>query len=159
MWSTVPSAEKVFKRLIVSGEPTLRQTFLRGLAVSGKVENLDFQMSDPTSDWAQIVERMESAVAMLKAEEERKAAERAEAARKAAEEAALRAAEAAREAAEAQLGGADVLSNEMAAIVAKEESGAGVSGADASSQGQTNNHMGMSGGDIGRMRDRGEGGA
>ena len=144
VWSTVPSAEKVFKRLIVSGEPTLRQTFLRGLAVSGKVENLDFQMSDPTSDWAQIVERMESAVAVLKAEEERKAAEQAEAAKKVAEEAALRAAEAAREAAKAQEG-ANVLSQEMEAIFA---GGAGVSGADASAQGQISDHKEMSGGEA-----------
>lgn len=90
VWSDVPSADKVFKRLIVSGEVALRQMFLRGLAVSGKVDNLDFRASDPTSDWAQITQRLESAVEMLKAEEERKAAEQAEAAKKAAQEAAAR---------------------------------------------------------------------
>ena len=39
VWDEVGSAEKLFKRLIISGEPGLREVFLRGVAVAaGKIE-------------------------------------------------------------------------------------------------------------------------
>ena len=61
------SAEKLFKRLIVSGEAGLRQMFLRGLAVAaGKIEYLNFQETDPSSDLAQISSRLDSAMEALR---------------------------------------------------------------------------------------------
>ena len=70
VWGETGSAEKLFKRLIVVGEPGLRQAFLRGLAVAaGKIENLDFQETDPTSDLAQVCVRLGSAMEALQAQQ------------------------------------------------------------------------------------------
>ena len=74
VWGETGSAEKLFKRLIVVGEPGLRQAFLRGLAVAaGKIENLDFQETDPTSDLAQVCVRLGCAMEALQAQQEQEA--------------------------------------------------------------------------------------
>ena len=75
VWGETGSAEKLFKRLIVVGEPGLRQAFLRGLAVAaGKIENLDFQETDPTSDLAQVCARLGNAMEVLRQQQEQEAA-------------------------------------------------------------------------------------
>ena len=67
VWDEVGSAEKLFKRLIISGEPALREVFVRGVAVAaGKIERLDFLETDPTSDLAQICARLQTATDLLR---------------------------------------------------------------------------------------------
>ena len=69
------SAEKLFKRLIISGEPGLREVFLRGVAVAaGKVERLAFQETEPASDFAQICTRLQTATDVLRQQQEQEAA-------------------------------------------------------------------------------------
>ena len=75
VWDEVGSAEKLFKRLIISGELGLREVFLRGVAVAaGKIERLDFQETDPTSDFAQVCARLKTAMDVLRQQQEREAA-------------------------------------------------------------------------------------
>ena len=95
VWSGVASGDKLFKRLIVSGETGLRSVFSRGLSLAcDKIEKLDFVETDPTCDFAQIIGRMESAMATLR-EEERKKTEAAAAAKAEAAQAATAARDAA----------------------------------------------------------------
>ena len=67
VWASVPSAGRLFKRLVVVGEAALVQSFLRGYALSGSVASLDFKEADPTSDLAGILHKLEAATAALQA--------------------------------------------------------------------------------------------
>ena len=67
VWDQVPSAEKLFKRLMVSGEPALQEVFRRGVAVAdGRIERLNFPETDPSSDWAEVCARLQKATNALK---------------------------------------------------------------------------------------------
>ena len=62
VWDEVGSVEKLFERLIISGEPGLKEVFLRGVAVAaGKIDHLDFKGTDPTSELAQVCTRLQTA--------------------------------------------------------------------------------------------------
>ena len=67
VWDEVPAAEKLFKRLMVSGEPALQEVFRRGVAVAdGRIERLNFPETDPSSDWAEVCARLQKATDALK---------------------------------------------------------------------------------------------
>ena len=81
VWDEVGSAEKLFKRLIVSGEAGLREVFQRGVALAnGQVQRLDFRETDPTSDLAQVCARLQTATDLLRKKQEEEAAAAAAAA-------------------------------------------------------------------------------
>ena len=64
VWSAVPAAERFFKRLLVTGEPSVVQSFLRALAVCDLGEK--FEEVDPVSDLAAMVAKLSAAEAALK---------------------------------------------------------------------------------------------
>ena len=86
VWDEVGSAEKLFKRLIISGEPGLREVFLRGVAMAGgKIERLNFAETGPSSDVGQVCTRLQKAKDVLRQQQEQRAAAQRAAAATAAE--------------------------------------------------------------------------
>ena len=78
VWHSVSSAQKLFRRLVVRGEKGLQQAFLRGLRLAGeKVAHLDFKACEPESDIAEVLNRLDTALATMAAKAEKKRAEEA----------------------------------------------------------------------------------
>ena len=87
-WTAVGAAEKLARRLVVDGEASLREIFVRALSmVHGNVDTLDFSTTDPGSDFCTIFTRLQEAwqkAAEAEAQQKAAAAAEAQAAAKAA---------------------------------------------------------------------------
>ena len=73
-------ARRQLLRLIVNGETLLRQSFSRVIAIYGAVDTIDVQLSDPESDMAIMLGRLDAAMQLLREKQQKNAAAEADAA-------------------------------------------------------------------------------
>ena len=66
VWTSVPAADRWFRRLLIGGEPALREMFSRALTLAGAVETMNVLDSDPASDLAGVLGKLGAAVDALK---------------------------------------------------------------------------------------------
>ena len=73
-------ARRQLLRLIVNGETSLRQSLARVIAIYGVVDTIDLQASDPESDMAIMLGRLDAAMQLLREKQQKNAAAEADAA-------------------------------------------------------------------------------